>query len=270
MSNPALEQAIIDRISEKGVSLPVLPDVAVRVRKVINNPDSSAADLVAIVSQEPAIAARLIQVANSAMYRGASPIDNLNHVVSRLGQRAVGQLVVSLATRDLFKSRDKDVQAVMRLHWGTAAQVAALSHHIAKHHSRLDADQALLVGLLHGVGGLPVISVAEDIPRLKANRQLLLRLIERLQPRLGARIVKAWDFPPVFAQVIENTNNMEYDHHGSADDVDVVLCAIAQARGIATLEDGSPIPAAQKLQLDLSVDLIDDELEQAIDALAGN
>ena len=270
MTNPALEQAIIDRISEKGVSLPVLPDIAVRVRKVINNPDSSAADLVSVVSQEPAIAARLIQVANSAMYRGATPIDNLNHVVSRLGQRTVGQLVVSLATRDLFKSRDPDVQAVMRMHWGQAAQVAALSQHIARQHTKLDVDQILLAGLLHGVGGLPVISIAEDIPRLKSNRQMLMRLIERLQPRLGCQIVKAWDFPPVFVEVIENTNNMAYDHSGPANDVDVVLCAIAQSRGISALDNGEPLPAAQKLQLDLSIDLLDDELEQAIDALMGD
>ncbi|WP_322629186.1 HDOD domain-containing protein, partial [Halothiobacillus sp.] len=64
MSNPVLEQVIINMIMEQGIALPVLPDIAVRARRIAESSTSTVHELVDIVSQDPAIAARLIQVAN--------------------------------------------------------------------------------------------------------------------------------------------------------------------------------------------------------------
>ncbi|OYZ85061.1 MAG: hypothetical protein B7Y07_11960 [Halothiobacillus sp. 24-54-40] len=58
MANPALEQAIINKIMEKGIALPVLPDVAIRARRVAEAPDSTIGELVDVIAQDPAIAAR--------------------------------------------------------------------------------------------------------------------------------------------------------------------------------------------------------------------
>ncbi|ANJ66457.1 hypothetical protein A9404_02840 [Halothiobacillus diazotrophicus] len=267
MTNPALEQAIINRIMEKGIALPVLPDIAMRARRIAESPDSTVHELVDIVSQDPAIAARLIQVANSAMYRGAEKMDNLNQVVARLGMRTVSQLIISLSTQQLFTAHHPSIKKAMQDLWSFSAQIAALSQLIARRHSKLDADQALLAGLLHGVGGIPVIAVAEDIPKLQEAPAVLDELVRSLQPRLGAKIMQAWDFPPLFEMVIRECGNLAYTHEGGPDFADVVIVAIAQARGLSEAPDGRPIAAAEKLGVDLGVSMIDQELDDAIRAL---
>lgn len=268
MANPALEQAIINKILEKGIALPVLPDVALRARRIAEAPDSTVQDLVDVVAQDPAIAARLIQVANSAMYRSAQKLDGLNHVIARLGMRTVSQLIVSLATQQLFKATHPVVKKAMQDHWSFSAQIGALSHRIAREYTKLDPDQALLAGLLHGVGGIPVIVVAEDIPKLLEAPAVLNELVNSLEPRLGVKIMQAWDFPVMFQQVIAEVGNLAYTHDQPANFVDVVITAIAQARNLTEAPDGQPITAARRLGIDLSVSLIDQEIDDAIRALS--
>lgn len=268
MSNPALEQAIVNKIVEKGIALPVLPDVALRARRIAESPDSTVQDLVDVVAQDPAIAARLIQVANSAMYRGTQKIDGLNQVIARLGMRTVSQLIVSLATQQLFKATHPVVKKAMQEHWSFSAQIGALSHRIAREYSKLDPDQALLAGLLHGVGGIPVIVVAEDIPKLLEAPAILNELVLNLQPRLGVKIMQAWDFPVMFEQVIREVGNLSYQHDQPANYADVVITAIAQARNLTETPDGRPITAASRLGIDLTVSLIDQEIDDAIRALS--
>lgn len=267
MSNPLLEQAIINKIMEKGIALPVLPDIAVRARRIAESPDSTIHELVDIVAQDPAIAARLIQVANSAMYRGAEKMDNLNQVVARLGMRTVSQLIISLSTKQLFSANNPTIKKAMHDLWAFSAQIAALSQLIARRYTKLDPDQALLAGLLHSVGGIPVIVVAEDIPKLQEAPAVLDELVRSLQARLGTKIVQAWDFPPLFDQVIRECGDLGYTHEGGPNFADVVIVAIAQARNMAEAPDGRPIVAAEKLGVDLSVSMIDQELDDAIRAL---
>lgn len=268
MVNPSLEQAIINKIMEKGIALPVLPDVAIRSRRVAEQPDSTIQDLVDVIAQDPAIAARLIQVANSAMYRGAQKIDGLHQVITRLGMRTVNQLIMSLSTQQLFKANHPVIKKAMQEHWSFSAQIGALAHRIAKDYTKLDADQALLAGLLHGVGGIPVIVVAEDVPKLQEAPALLQELVMSLQPRLGAKIVRAWDFPPMYENVVREAHNVHYLHDGPANHVDVVIAAIAQAKGISTTPEGKSVAAAEKLGMDLTVNLIDQEIDDAIRALS--
>jgi len=268
MANPALEQAIVNQITEKGISLPVLPDVAMRARKIAEDENSSADQLVDVIVQDPSIAARLIQVANSPLYRGLQRIENLNQVVTRLGMRTVSQLIVSLATQQLFQSRNSTVKKIMHDHWAFSTQVAALANIVARKHTKLDPDEALLLGLLHGVGGIPVIAIAEDIPKLLEAPAVLEELVQSLQPRLGMKIVKAWDFPEVFENVVRDSSDLGYDHEGPVDYTDVIVTAIAQARGLNETPDGRPIVAAQKVGVELEVSMIDEELDEAIRALS--
>ncbi|MGC9456516.1 MAG: HDOD domain-containing protein [Halothiobacillaceae bacterium] len=267
MANPALEQAIINRIQEKGISLPTLPDVAMRAKTIAEDVNSSADQLVEVISRDPAITARLIQVANSPMYRGAQHIENLTQVVTRLGMRTVSNLIVTLAMQQLFRSPEKVLQLKMRKHWEFSTQVAALANMVARRDHRLDPDQALLAGLLHSIGGLPVIAIAGDVPKLLSAPAVLDDLVESLQPRLGVQIVKAWDFPEMFAAVIQDCADLGRKHDGPPDYSDAVIVAIAQARGWDSTADGRPIPAAEKLGIDLAVNPIDEELEEAMRAL---
>jgi len=269
VNNPELEQAIINRIHQKGVSLPALPDVAMRARRVADDPHSTLEDLTDVVSQDSAIAGRLIQIANSPIYQHVSSKQGLPEIVRRLGMRTVSQLVVSLAAKQLFSANTPSIKRLMQERWACTAQVAALSRHIATTRTKLDPDRALLFGLLHSIGGLPVISVAEDIKKLLISPDLLRDLLDALQPRLGADIIESWGFPADFTEVIQNSGAMEYDHEGDANYSDIVIASIAQTRGWMEDSIGKPIPAARKLGIDLDSNLVDEEIEAAVRMLTG-
>jgi HD-like signal output (HDOD) protein len=101
--NAFLEE-LYQAIDERCLTLPTLPEVALRVRDAVEREDSSANQIANIVATDAALSARLLQVANSPLYRGRDPIDNLQIAVARLGIRLVRSLVVSLIMQQIFQA----------------------------------------------------------------------------------------------------------------------------------------------------------------------
>lgn len=259
---------ILGKIRRNELRLPVLPDVALHARQVADSPECGQSDLVQVVSQDQAIATRLLQVANSSIYRTHGPIRSLSAAVDRLGENTVATLVISLANKSLFHAKDPRVRSIMQERWSYTAQVAAISRHIATQHDHLDPDEALLKGLLHSVGGAPIIALAERIPKLLHPNVDFDSIIDALQPEVGKIMLSEWGFPKSFVELVDGAHNLAYDHDGEIPDyVDAVIAAIAQTKGLTQTEEGSPVPAAERLGIDLESSLIDDEIDEAIRAL---
>jgi len=86
---PDTELALIQRIIADAKSgrlqLPSLPDLAFKVRTAVNDPRRSVADIARLIQFDPALAARLIQIANSPLYRGIKKFDNCHSAITRMG-----------------------------------------------------------------------------------------------------------------------------------------------------------------------------------------
>ncbi|MDM7322385.1 MAG: HDOD domain-containing protein [Gammaproteobacteria bacterium] len=268
-THAALLDALIQRIESRGLNLPTLPDVALQVRTIAESQDSTAQDLVGAIARDPAIATRLVQIANSPLYRGLSKITSLPQIVSRLGMRTISQLVVSISIQQSFRARTPLIAQRMRKHWEFSIQVAALSQMLARRQRHLDPDQALLAGLTHAIGALPVYAIAEELPKLLHHPELLDQIATELQPRLGGQILRAWDFPDPLVQVVLECQNVRRAHDGPADYVDVVIVAILQARsGQDSDEDRwSGVVAAEKLGVDTGASPLADEMDEILRAM---
>ena len=72
--------------------LPTLPDIAIKVRNAVSKGEASAGQLADMITTDAALSARLIQVANSPLYRGAVEINNIQMAVARLGNNTVQNL----------------------------------------------------------------------------------------------------------------------------------------------------------------------------------
>ncbi len=269
--NPALLEALVQRIEDKGLLLPTLPDVALKVRALAEDPHSSARDLAGAIALDPAIAARLVQIANSPLYRGLEPITSLPQIVTRLGLRTISQLVISISMQQSHQARTPIIQQRMRRHWEFSTQVAALAQMLARREAHLQDDQALLAGLIHAIGALPVLAIAEELPKLLHHPELLDALARELQPRLGAQILRAWDFPRPLMDVVLHAQDIQRDHPGPADYVDVVIVAILQARGeqAAPQDSWIGLPAAEKLGVDTGAFPLADEMDAILKAMLG-
>jgi|GEM_PF-1771019 len=200
-THAALIESLVRRIEDKGLNLPTLPDVALRVRSIAEDPDSTATELANAIAHDPAIAARLVQIANSPLYRGLSEITSLPQIVTRLGMRTISQLVVLITMQQSFRAHTPVIQQRMRRHWEYSTQVSALAQMLARKQRHLDPDQALLARLTHAIGTLPVYAIAEDLPKLLHHPDLLDQLATELQPRLGGQILRAWGFPEPLVDV---------------------------------------------------------------------
>jgi HD-like signal output (HDOD) protein len=84
--------------------LPTLPEAATRAMAIAKDPDSSLARLSAVIERDPALAAGILKLANSALYRTGHGVCSLHQAVVRLGVRECQNLILAVGMRSLFRS----------------------------------------------------------------------------------------------------------------------------------------------------------------------
>ncbi len=220
-----LMSKFLDDINNNRINLPTLPEVALKVREVVQNPDSSAAKIAITIGADPVMAAKLLQVANSALYRASLPIENLQHAISRLGQTVVRNIVTSMVMEQLYqKGAHPSVDKHLKKLWLHSTRVAAISMILARKFTKLKPDQAMLAGLIHDIGAIPVYMEAANIPEL-ADEEVLQSVVGRLHNLIGTTILDDWNFPQEMIDVVSNHEDLNYDSGDSVDYVDVVTVA---------------------------------------------
>jgi putative nucleotidyltransferase with HDIG domain len=252
---------LIEDLESGNLQLPTLPEVALRVRDVVDDENASANQIAEIIAQDAALSARLLQVANSPLYRGRQEIDRLSMVVSRLGNKLVRNLVTSQVMKQMFQATNDMVDKRLRDVWEHSVQVAAIARALAANTPGVMPDQAMLAGLLHDIGTLPILYRAEERDELLDTPGLLDELIMRLHTRIGGAILKHWKFPDMLVAVAAEHENLERDHPGPADLIDVVQVANLQSHMDTdhplAIVDWSNVSAFQRLGLDDDVNEIE-------------
>ncbi len=222
------QESILDDLENDRLPLPTLPEVAIRVRETVDSDDVSIRDIADIIMTDAALSARIIQVANSALYRGVNSADNVQSAVTRMGLNTVRTLTTSLVMKQLFQATHPVVDKYLRKTWKLSTDVAALSAVLAKGYTNLEPDSALLAGLTHSIGVSPILVKAEDDPGLLNNTEKLDQLLYDLYPKVGAEILKRWDFAPTMVQVPEQHLDIHRNNTGDADLTDLVQVALVK------------------------------------------
>ncbi len=265
-----------DAFRADNLHVPSLPDVALRLRSALQK-DISIADAVKILNLDPVISSKLIQVANSPIYRGNNPITSSHDAVNRLGFKTTQNLVTSISLHQLFRSRNRQLNNIIQNLWKQSIQIASLSHTLAGLTRKVNADEALLAGLIHNIGALPIVTFAEGIDTSRYTEQELNTSIDCLQGLLGSHILKKWHFPESFQQIPLNTCHWYYDDGQGLQLHDVVLLAKFHAQlGSANTQKLPPLntlPAFQKLDdsaltPDMSLKALQDAKQQIAEAIS--
>ena len=265
---------LVQAIKEDNLVLPTLPEVALRVRDVAEDIETSIPDLSRIIIQDAALSARIIKVANSPLVRVSKDVSDVNTAVSRLGINFTSNLALGLAMEQMFQATSDIIDKRMRALWSQSTEVASICHVLAAHFTRLEPDQAMLGGLVHKIGALPVLTYAEDHPELLNDGIALDKLTEKLHPLLGTHILKAWKFPPELAMIPKQY--LKFDRTvDSADYADLVTVATLQSLADTnhpfTKLDWSSIGAFERIGLQPDVDISEaaDLNEEDIKSLLG-
>jgi len=225
ITNEAFLAELQAAIKDNSIVLPTLPEVALQVRDAVERDETTAQDIANLVATDVALSARLLQVANSPLYGGRVAIDSVQLAITRLGIRMVRTLVVNLAMKQIFQPTTSELDQRLRQLWEESVQVAALSRVLAQQASHLDRDQAMLAGLIHNIGSLPILIMAENFPKLIGDEERLDSLLAELAPVIGHQILQTWNFPDTLVAVPTHCTDLKYDSGEQADYVDLVQVA---------------------------------------------
>lgn len=255
ISNTAalLKQCLNEDLANEQLCLPSLPDVAVRIGQALGDKVTNARRIAKIIQTDIAMTAKVIRVANSALYASRNPVEDCSSAVVRLGVHATHQLVLSFALRELFHTESRIIQACMQSLWSHSRQVAAICYVLSKLTKQFNPEQAMLAGLLHDIGAVVILTYAERYPDITHNKNQLEHVMADMRGTVGSMILRRWGFADNLIQVTEEAENWQRDPAEEPDYTDLVIVAqlhsfIGTPR-MEMLPTFDQVPAFNKLSL---------------------
>ena len=213
------------------VDLPSFPEIAVRVRKVLSDPKSTLDQVVRVVGSEPALAARLLRISNSAsLNRGGRTVTELRTAINRLGYNMVRSASMSFAMAQIRKSSKlAGLEHHLNNLWERSTMVAAFAYVLARNCSKVNPDEAMLTGMMHGIGKLYVLTRVIHHPELFASNTMLNQIIGEWHASIGKAILENWNFSESMAQAVGDQADFSRTEEGPPDLSDIIAIAILMA-----------------------------------------
>ena len=184
--------------------LPVLPEISTRIMQLLRDPESALKDIAGAIRQDQAIAVKILQLANSALYGGLSTISNLDAACARLGTRTVANAVQAVANGNLYVTGHKEFRELMRRYWVHAVATAHCANHIATVIAEPRGDALFVAGLIHDVGAVVLLDIIASTRRgvlgeLHDSPELVNEVLASYSHLVGLHVVHHWRLPPLFA-----------------------------------------------------------------------
>lgn len=129
------------------------PDVCVRLLELVETPDTSAADIGAVLTQDPNLTARLLRMVNSSYYNFPSRIDTVSRAVTVVGIRELYSLVLAVSAVQVF-TRIPAQLVNMDTFWRHSIYCALIARGLARRRRILHPERLFIAGLLHDIGSL--------------------------------------------------------------------------------------------------------------------
>lgn len=193
--------------------LPTMPAIASQVVRAVDNPDSSIDDVRSLIDQDPAIAARILKISNSALYGFPSEIQSLSHAISLLGTMTVRNLVLAASMKETYK-RFGLLEKLLWQHSSLSGPVAAL---LADYRGvGVDPDVAFTSGLMHHIGKTALANSHraeyESVMMTVYNEGRSFTEVENevfgfSHAELGAAVVQQWGLPDSLVLTIQHHHN---------------------------------------------------------------
>jgi HD-like signal output (HDOD) protein len=215
--------------------LPPMPQVAARAISMIENPDTTAQELNELLSSDVALAARVLKIANSAMFSRQREITTLTQAIMVIGYKALKGIIVAATLRQINKGTSK----IEKLIWENSMGTACTATVIAKRLKKKYLEEIFLLGLLHSLGQIVLLSQEATSKDYKGVLDLIkkdaLTYFEAEQevfgfahPLIGALVAKKWNFSAETCQVILHyTDDLEGDKAETDIDEKVAVVQLA-------------------------------------------
>ena len=226
-------QTLAKDLNKNDIKLSSFPDVVVRIRSALDDPDTTADKLAKILSVDPVLASRVLILANSTYHNPAGiKITGLDAAIGRIGFEQVRTTAITYAVEQLHASENlAAVKNELRQSWSSGLRLAALSEVIAQQCTELDGDNAFIAGLLHRIGVLYIFTKYEDYPNLLQDPDARQNLIDEWTAPIGESIVANWGFSEEIQATVNPDEVETTRRRAEANLADVVSVAKASLNG---------------------------------------
>lgn len=199
-----LSQQLAADLATGKLELPSFPDIVIRIRQALADEDASFDKVARVVGSEPALAARMLRLANSvALNRSGNPVTDLKMAISRMGVNLVRTSALSFAMNQIRQSDTcQDFVDELGAIWERATLVAAVTHAVARRVPGVNEDEAMLAGLLHSVGKLYILLRAARYEGIAGDEGALAQIMVRWHAEIGAAILKGWALPDEICEAV--------------------------------------------------------------------
>ena len=221
-TNPLLLRCYQDMQSE-ALTLPTLPDISAKIRKAINDNRANNTKIAKVVQIDPAITGRLIHIANSPFYLGRKKIESCPEALTRLGLKAAQHFITSFALKSVFVAKSVYIRKRIQDLWAHSSYVAAICAVLAHKTRGFDPDRAMLAGLVHDIGIVPILTYADRHPELAREPRHIEQTIQELRAKIGVMVIRKWNFPADFDDVVINAENWWRRNESEPDYTDLVI-----------------------------------------------
>lgn len=187
--------------------LPPMPHVASRAISMVENPDTTAPELEELLATDAALAARVLKIANSAMFSRQREITTLSQAIMIIGFKALKGIIVAATLKQLNK-RSGQLETMI---WQNSTATAMFAYNVARKLKKRYADEIFLLGLLHNLGQMVLTT------QVPAEYKKILALINETNSDyvtveteilgfthalIGALVAKKWNFSAETCQII--------------------------------------------------------------------
>lgn len=254
-----LNDKLISEIEQKflhdKITLPSLPEMALHIQSALTEEDLSISKLSGIIQSDPVITTRIIKVANSPIFGSSQNITSIKKAVAKIGLDAVHAVVISVVLRDLFKPESALIKKTMAYYYENSLRIGVISYVLARGMTGYNRDHAFLSGLLHDIGVIPLLVVADIHPELSHQPGELGSVIEQLKGKAGSMLLKKWGFDEGLCDVAEHAHDWQWQStERSFDYVGLVQIALMHSSLVGGEKIKGPplcdIPAFKSLGLD--------------------
>lgn len=207
-----------------------LPDVCLRLREVLDDHRSDADDIARLISVDPSLTAKILKLANSALFRFPSQIDSITRAVNVVGGEALYNLAVAETAHAAFKSFDSKL-IDQEKHWNESVYCGMAAKYLARHVNLRGSERFFVIGILHNLSELVVANydpegyeqyVKDDSHLLPWEKQLVIFGFDFAH--LSGLILERWQLPMPLYYPVRNLQNVQKQ----ANEVEIALLACAQ------------------------------------------
>jgi HD-like signal output (HDOD) protein len=208
------------------VDLPCFPDVVIRIRSALDDPNFKTEQTVTLVGSEPRLAAKLLQTVNSVAFNtSGKPVTELRTAITRLGQKMVQSAAMAYAVQQMKNEESlRSVASRLSELWNQSIAVASIAQVMARR-TTISPDEAFLAGLLHGIGRLYILVRAVGTSRQFGLDAEFLDLVSGWQASIGKSVLENWGFAQEMADAVGDQRDFSRKRK-TADLTDVLVASI--------------------------------------------